>query len=88
LTYDNALFKTAATVTCNQIKQDDKLLAIAPLCHIAGMVMGVNLPVYSGNETVLLSRFDAETVVSAIEDHRISMWYSIAPMNGAILQMP
>ncbi|WP_165996038.1 class I adenylate-forming enzyme family protein [Bacillus sp. Cs-700] len=88
LSYENALFKTAATVTCNQIKQDDKLLAIAPLCHIAGMVMGVNLPVYSGNETVLLSRFDAETVVSAIEDHRISMWYSIAPMNGAILQMP
>ena len=88
LTYENALFKTASTVTCNQIKQDDKLLAIAPLCHIAGMVMGVNLPVYSGNETVLLSRFDAETVVSAIEDHRISMWYSIAPMNGAILQMP
>ncbi|QHA92175.1 class I adenylate-forming enzyme family protein [Bacillus sp. N1-1] len=88
LTYENALFKTASTMTCNQIKQDDKLLAIAPLCHIAGMVMGVNLPVYSGNETVLLSRFDAETVVSAIEDHRISMWYSIAPMNGAILQMP
>jgi len=88
LTYENALFKTAATVTCNQIKQEDKLLAIAPLCHIAGMVMGVNLPVYSGNETVLLSRFDAETVVSAIEDHRITMWYSIAPMNGAILQMP
>ncbi|MCA0171973.1 class I adenylate-forming enzyme family protein [Bacillus sp. RAR_GA_16] len=88
LTYKNALFKTAATVSCNQIKQDDKLLAIAPLCHIAGMVMGVNLPVYSGNETVLLSRFNAETVVSAIEKHRISMWYSIAPMNGAILQMP
>ncbi|WP_273853586.1 class I adenylate-forming enzyme family protein [Guptibacillus spartinae] len=88
LTYENALFKTAATVTCNQIKQDDKLLAIAPLCHIAGMVMGVNLPVYSGNETVLLSRFNAETVVSAIENHRITMWYSIAPMNGAILQMP
>ena len=88
LTYGNALYKTASTMTCNQINQDDKLLAIAPLCHIAGMVMGVNLPVYSGNETVLLSRFDAETVVSAIEDHRISMWYSIAPMNGAILQMP
>ncbi|WP_226657656.1 class I adenylate-forming enzyme family protein [Pseudalkalibacillus hwajinpoensis] len=88
LTYGNALFKTAATMTCNQLKQEDKLLAIAPLCHIAGMVMGVNLPVYSGNETVLLSRFDAETVVKTIESHRISMWYSIAPMNGAILQMP
>ncbi|WP_347549953.1 AMP-binding protein [Pseudalkalibacillus hwajinpoensis] len=88
LTFANALFKTAATMACNQVTQKDKLLAIAPLCHIAGMVMGVNLPVYGGNETVLLSRFDSETVVSTIEDHRISMWYSIAPMNGAILQIP
>ncbi len=88
LSFENALFKTAATMTCNQVTQEDKLLANAPLCHIAGMVMGVNLPVYSGNETVLLSRFDPEVVVKTIEDHRITMWYSIAPMNGAIMQMP
>ncbi|MGB8001845.1 MAG: AMP-binding protein, partial [Anaerobacillus sp.] len=88
LSFENALYKTAATMTCNQVTQEDKLLANAPLCHIAGMVMGVNLPVYSGNETVLLSRFDPEVVVKTIEDHRITMWYSIAPMNGAIMQMP
>ncbi len=88
LTYENALYKTAATMTCNQVGEGEKLLANAPLCHIAGMVMGVNLPVYSGNETVLLSRFEPETVVRTIEDHRITMWYSIAPMNGAIMQIP
>src|SRR5699024_2337761 len=56
LTYGNALFKTAANVQGYQIEQNDRTLAVAPLCHIDGMVMGVTLPVYSGSLSVLLTR--------------------------------
>lgn len=88
LTHGNALFKTAANVYTNGIKPADKMLTVAPLCHIAGMLMGVNLPVYSGCTTVLLTRFDPHTTIDAIESHQVSTWYSIAPMNAAILQVP
>jgi long-chain acyl-CoA synthetase len=88
LTYGNALFKTAATVHGNKIQTEDRSLAVAPLCHIAGMVMGLNIPVYTGCECVLLTRFDPITVIEAIESYKVSLWYSVAPMNVAILNTP
>ena len=88
LSYANALFKTRAAADCNGVTQDDVLLSIAPLYHIAGMLMGVNVPVLSGATSVLLHRFDPHAVPQAIQAHRVSWWYSIAPMNVAVMQLP
>lgn len=88
LTYGSALFKAAASAQSNGIGSQDKLLASAPLCHIAGMVMGLNMPVYTGIPCVLFTRFDPLATVDAIEKYHITCWYSIAPMNWAILQIP
>jgi long-chain acyl-CoA synthetase len=88
LPYGSALFKTASTIHANQFALDGRFLTIAPLCHIAGMVMGVNIPIYTGAECVLLTRFDPATTVDAIEKYKITNWYSIAPMNVAILHLP
>lgn len=35
-----------------------------------------------------MSRFDLEATVQAIEKYKVDMWYSLAPMNKAILSMP
>jgi len=87
LTYENARFKTAAAVASNDTRPDDVLLAVAPLYHIAGMLMGVNIPVLTGATTVLMYRFDPLGVAQALERHHVSWWYSIAPMNGALMQL-
>jgi long-chain acyl-CoA synthetase len=88
LTYGNALYKSAAAADCNGVTGDDVLLSIAPLYHIAGMVMGINVPMYTGATGVLLYRFDPVATVQAIARHRVSWWYSIAPMNVAAMQVP
>ena len=88
LTYENARFKTAAAVDSIDTRQDDVLLAVAPLYHIAGMLMGVNIPALTGATTVLMYRFDPLGVAQALERHRVSWWYSIAPMNAALMQLP
>ena len=88
LTYDNALSKTAAAVECMGGTADDVLLAVAPMYHIAGMIMGINFGILSGATTVLLYRFDPRAALQAIERHRVSWWYSIAPMNVAAMQLP
>ncbi|MBB6450117.1 long-chain acyl-CoA synthetase [Geomicrobium halophilum] len=88
LTYGNALFKTASTFEANGLNYEDRSVAVMPLCHIAGMVMGVNLPVYSGSTSVLLTRFEPETVITAMEQYKPQNWYSIVPMNMAILHHP
>ncbi len=88
LSYRNALFKSAAAANCNGVQADDVLLAIAPLYHIAGMLMGINVTVFSGATSVLMYRFDPLASAQAIARHRISWWYSIAPMNVAVMQLP
>nr|WP_203290387.1 AMP-binding protein [Metabacillus sp. cB07] len=88
LTCGSSLYKTAATAQANEMGEQDVSLAAAPLCHIAGMVMGVNIPVYTGNTCILLTRFDPETAAEAIETYKVTVWYSIAPMNAAILKTP
>ncbi|SIS97730.1 class I adenylate-forming enzyme family protein [Salimicrobium salexigens] len=88
LTYGNALFKTAATAQGYRLEQEDRTLASAPLSHIAGMVMGVNIPVYSALQSVLLTRFEPEAAIQAIEKYKINKLYTIAMMNAAILNYP
>ena len=88
LSYGNALFKTRAAADCNGVGPADVLLSIAPLYHIAGMLMGVNVPVLSGATSVLLHRFDPHAVLQAVAAYKVSWWYSIAPMNVACMQVP
>jgi long-chain acyl-CoA synthetase len=88
LSYGNALFKTRAAADCNGVTGADVLLSIAPLYHIAGMLMGVNVPVLTGASSVLLHRFDPRATLQAIARYRVSWWYSIAPMNVACMQVP
>ncbi len=88
LTYRNALYKAAVAADCNGVSADEVMLAVAPLYHIAGMLMGVSISVYAGATSVLLYRFDPLAVLQAIERHRVSWWYSIAPMNAAVMQAP
>lgn len=88
LTYRNALFKTAAATFAGAVENQTVTLAIAPLYHIAGMLMGINVTIYSGASAVLLYRFDPVAVLQAIDTYKISHWYSIAPMNVAVMQVP
>lgn len=88
LTNRNALFKTGITADCNDIRGDDVVLAIAPLYHIAGMLMGIDATIYTGCTSVLLFRFDPLAVLQAIDRYRVTWWYSMAPMNVAVMQVP
>ncbi|CAA7601220.1 AMP-dependent synthetase/ligase [Acididesulfobacillus acetoxydans] len=88
LTHRNALFKAAAAAQSNQVGDSDVLLSVVPLYHIAGMLMGLNVTVYAGATTVLLNRFDPVAVLQAIHRYHCTWWYSIAPMNVAVMQVP
>ncbi len=88
LTYGNALFKTAASYHGNGYKFGEIILSTNPIFHIAGMLLGVNIPVYGANTTVLLTRFEPEAVITAVEKYRCNVWYSLVPMNVAIMNYP
>lgn len=88
LSLRNALFKAAAGAQSNGVGANDVILSVAPLYHIAGMLMGLNTTVYANATTVLLYRFDPIAVAQAIERYKCTWWYSIAPMNIAVMQTP
>ncbi|MEC4720876.1 AMP-binding protein [Noviherbaspirillum sp. CPCC 100848] len=88
LTYRNALFKTASATFAAGVDDTTVTLAIAPLYHIAGMLMGLNVTIYSGATAILMHRFDPRSVLQAIDRYKVSHWYSIAPMNVAAMQVP
>ena len=88
LTYGNALFKVAGTFHFNHGLTDDINLTVMPIFHIAGNINGVGQPVYGGVTTVLLTRFEPETVITALEKYRCTTWYSITPMLLALMNLP
>ena len=87
LTYRNALFKSHAAADNNPVRADDVMLAVAPLYHIAGMLISLNVTLYTGITSVMLYRFDPVQVLQAIERYRVTWWYSVASMNAAVMQV-
>ena len=88
LSYGNARFKTGVTADNFGLADGHVALSVAPLYHIAGMLLGVNTPVLAGATQVLLFRFDPAAVLQAIQRYQVTHWYSIAPMNVACMQVP
>ena len=88
LTYRNALYKTACAADCNQVGTDQMMMGIAPVYHIAGMLMTIDVTTYTGNPCVMMYRFDPLAVMQAIDRYRVVFWYGMAPMNVAIMQHP
>jgi long-chain acyl-CoA synthetase len=88
LTYGNALFKVASSSTFYRIKKEDIFLSVMPICHIAGNVLGVGMPVYSGATVVLLTRFEPDVVMAAIDRYRCTRLYGVTPMLIAMMNHP
>ena len=88
LTYRNALYKTACTCEFYQIQKSDRLLGVMPICHIAGNVLALGLPVYSGSSVILLTRFEPDAVLQAMDKYRCSIFYGVTPMLLGMMDHP
>jgi long-chain acyl-CoA synthetase len=88
LTFGNALFKVASSYHFSNGCPDDVSLAVMPINHIAGNVMGLGTPVYGGFTCVLLARYDPETMVTATEKYRCTSWYGTTPMYLEVMKHP
>jgi long-chain acyl-CoA synthetase len=88
LTYGNALFKMASAFHFNKLEPDDVRLTVMPICHIAGNNQGLGVPVYGGITTILLTRFEAEAFLTALETYHCTICSGTTPMFLALMQQP
>ncbi len=63
---------------------DDRWLGVLPLFHAAGIGLSLAL-LAAGGACVLLPRFDPAAAVVAVDQHRITVCATFAPMLGAML---
>ena len=63
-------------------------LCTVPIFHVTGMIHPLNAALYAGGTIVMLTRWDRETAVQAIEKYKVTHWVNIATMVIDILSMP
>jgi fatty-acyl-CoA synthase len=68
--------------------QDVVLLGTLPLFHVTGMQGSMNLPIYHGATTVLMTRWDRDTAAQLIERYRVEAWTNISTMAIDFLANP
>ncbi|GGM02880.1 AMP-dependent synthetase [Streptomyces fumigatiscleroticus] len=66
----------------------DRILAVLPFFHIYGLTALMNAPLRTGATVVVLPRFDLETFLAAIQDHRITGLYVAPPIVLALAKHP
>ncbi|WP_338009846.1 fatty acid--CoA ligase family protein [Lysinibacillus boronitolerans] len=88
LSFGNAFFKTKNVAECYGFRNEDIHLSIMPMCHIAGKLFSVNVPLFTGGTIVVLTRYTAEALVEVIETYKISVTYTVTPMNVDVMNLP
>ncbi|MFG2280436.1 4-coumarate--CoA ligase family protein [Streptomyces asoensis] len=66
----------------------ERILAVLPFFHIYGLTALMNAPLRQGATVVVLPRFDLETFLAAIQEHRITGLYVAPPIVLALAKHP
>ncbi|MGW5659618.1 4-coumarate--CoA ligase family protein [Streptomyces sp. NPDC003758] len=66
----------------------ERILAVLPFFHIYGMTALMNAPLRQGATVVVLPRFDLDSFLAAIQDHRITGLYVAPPIVLALAKHP
>ncbi|HEV2638946.1 MAG TPA: long-chain fatty acid--CoA ligase [Actinocrinis sp.] len=69
------------------IEPDDISLAVLPFFHIYGLSSVINCAVRHGGTMSLVPRFDAQSVVDAMERHEVSVFVGVPTMYQALMQV-
>lgn len=81
LTYNNSAFKTSCLINTYSYTNKDVFLSVMPIFHIAGMLVGMLGPISVGGTIVLLTRFDPNAMLQALERYKVTFMYTTPPMN-------
>ncbi len=88
ITHFNAVVNIVGGVEWAKVVEKDVTLSVLPLFQVLGMQQAMNCPIYLGNTTVLLSRFDLEAILKAIEMYKCTVLVNVAPIDQAIATYP
>jgi acyl-CoA synthetase (AMP-forming)/AMP-acid ligase II len=88
LTHENLIANTLQVQACNLIREDDTLVCVLPLFHIYGMVVIMNVGLYTGAQIVVMPRFDLESFLKLMQDYGVTLAHVVPPIMLALAQHP
>ena len=80
LSHSNLMLNAVLAADLGKVSSEDKVLIVLPLFHIFAMTCCMNAGIYRGASSVLLPRFDAETVFGLMQKHSISVFAGVPTM--------
>jgi long-chain acyl-CoA synthetase len=80
LTHSNLFANTVLSADLFNCKSEDIHLIVLPLFHIFAMVVMMNTALYRGATSILLPRFDAETVLKLLNKHKVTVFAGVPTM--------
>ncbi|MFP3564113.1 long-chain-fatty-acid--CoA ligase [Paraburkholderia sp. SIMBA_030] len=72
-----------STVSCAEwpnLANESVMLCSVPLFHVTGMQNCMNMPIFIGATTAIMTRWDAKCAAHVIERHRVSTWVTVPTM--------
>jgi len=85
LTHSGLLLNAGICRDLFSMNADDKTLIVLPLFHIFAMTCLMNAMCYAGGHSILLPRFDAETVFGLLDKHEINIFAGVPTMYWGLL---
>ena len=70
------------------LTEDDTVLAILPFFHIYGLLVIMNWALSHGARIVVLPRFELETFLGALQEHRVTYLHLVPPILLALAKHP
>jgi len=80
-----SMFAMASEYGC--YSPDDRFLAIAPMCHGAGMIFAL-APVFFGGHAEIMHSFDPETVMRRLRDGEMTGFFGVPTHFHALMNLP
>lgn len=88
LTHYNLVANLCQMEGLDYFYETDKLICVLPLFHIYGLVVVLNMGLYTGSTVVLMPRFDLESFLKAAQDYEISLAHIVPPIVLALAKNP
>ena len=68
--------------------ETDTLICVLPLFHIYGLVVVLNMGLYTGATIVTMPRFELEAFLKAVQDYEVSLAHLVPPIVLALSKHP
>lgn len=88
LTHYNLIANLRQMEAIKYIHGDDTLVCVLPLFHIYGMVVIMNMGIYTGATIVMMPRFELDDFLRILQDYQVTLAHIVPPIMLTMLKNP